>query len=107
MHRLRQLREAANDPSVHSVILDIDTGGGEAGGITTVAAQIKALAAQKRVVAESSRGPRAGSCPASCVAGRFWVAARASSSLSFGAGAPPVGRRLSALAEMFVSTTPG
>lgn len=46
-----QLREAGADPSVHSVILDIDTGGGEAGGITTVAAQIKALAQTKRVIA--------------------------------------------------------
>lgn len=46
-----QLREAAADPAVQSVILDIDTGGGEAGGITGVAAQIAALARQKRVVA--------------------------------------------------------
>lgn len=46
-----QLREAADDPAVHSVILDIDTGGGEAGGITSVAAQIRALASAKRVVA--------------------------------------------------------
>lgn len=46
-----QLREAAADPSVHSVLLDIDSGGGEAGGITAVVAQIRALAAKKRVVA--------------------------------------------------------
>ena len=64
-----QLREAANDPSVHSVILDIDTGGGEAGGITTVAAQIKALAAQKRVVAMVND---------TACSGGYWLASAAS-----------------------------
>lgn len=63
-----QLREAANDPSVHSVILDIDTGGGEAGGITTVAAQIKALAAQKRVVAVVND---------TAASGGYWIASAA------------------------------
>jgi capsid assembly protease len=63
-----QIREAANDPAVHSVILDIDTGGGEAGGITTVAAQIAELAKSKRVVAVVN--------DAAC-SGGYWIASAA------------------------------
>lgn len=63
-----QLREAAADPSVHSVILDIDTGGGEAGGITGVAGQITALAKQKRVVAVVND---------TACSGGYWIASAA------------------------------
>lgn len=63
-----QLREAASDPSVHSVILDIDTGGGEAGGITGVAGQIAALAKTKRVVAVVND---------TACSGGYWIASAA------------------------------
>lgn len=63
-----QLREAKADPSVHSVILDIDSGGGEAGGITTVAAAIRDLAAQKRVVAVVND---------TACSGGYWIASAA------------------------------
>ncbi|AGT09468.1 S49 family peptidase [Paracoccus aminophilus] len=46
-----QLREAAADQDVHTVVLDIDTGGGEAGGITSLVNQIVELRKTKRVVA--------------------------------------------------------
>lgn len=63
-----QLREAAADPSVHSVVLDIDSGGGEAGGITAVVAQIKALAGKKRVVAVVND---------TAASGGYWIASAA------------------------------
>lgn len=46
-----QLRDAASDASVHSIILDIDTGGGEAGGITGLVAEIVEARKSKYVVA--------------------------------------------------------
>lgn len=46
-----QVAEAASDSSVHSVVLDIDSGGGEAGGVKALSDQIAALAKTKRVVA--------------------------------------------------------
>lgn len=46
-----QVAEAEADPSVHSVILDIDSGGGEAGGVKVLSDRIAALAKTKRVVA--------------------------------------------------------
>lgn len=63
-----QLREAAADPAVHSVILDIDTPGGEAGGITGIAAQIKSLAQTKRVVAVVND---------TACSGGYWIASAA------------------------------
>ncbi|WP_103173256.1 S49 family peptidase [Paracoccus sp. SY] len=63
-----QLHEAATDPAVHSVILDLDTGGGEAGGITGVAKQIAALAKQKRVVAVVND---------TACSGGYWIASAA------------------------------
>lgn len=64
-----QLREAAADPSVHSVVLDIDSGGGEAGGITSVVSQVRALAAEKRVVAVVND---------TACSGAYWLASAAS-----------------------------
>ena len=46
-----QVADAASDPSVHAVVLDIDSGGGEVGGVMALANQIKALDAVKPVVA--------------------------------------------------------
>ncbi|WP_052512863.1 S49 family peptidase [Paracoccus sanguinis] len=46
-----QVAEAQADRSITSVILDIDSGGGEAGGITSLGQAIAALAATKRTVA--------------------------------------------------------
>jgi signal peptide peptidase SppA len=46
-----QLKTAASDPAVHSVILDLHTPGGEAVGAFEVAAQVRALAGKKRTVA--------------------------------------------------------
>lgn len=46
-----QLRDAAADPEVSAVLLDIDSPGGEATGMFTVAEQVRALADQKPVTA--------------------------------------------------------
>lgn len=46
-----QLRDAASDPEVHSVVLDLDSPGGEATGMFALAAQVRELAKTKRVVA--------------------------------------------------------
>lgn len=46
-----QLRDAAADPEVSAVLLDIDSPGGEATGMFTLADQVRALAAQKPVTA--------------------------------------------------------
>ncbi len=46
-----QVAEATADPAVRAVIFDIDSGGGEAGGVTALGASIAALAAKKRTVA--------------------------------------------------------
>lgn len=46
-----QVAEAQADRSITSVILDIDSGGGEAGGITSLGQAIAALGATKRTVA--------------------------------------------------------
>ena len=46
-----QLREAAADPNVTAVVLDIDSPGGEATGMFTIAEQVRALAATKPVTA--------------------------------------------------------
>jgi len=63
-----QLRDAAANPAVHSVILDIDSGGGEAGGITALAKQIYDLRKSKRVVAVVND---------TCCSGAFWLASAA------------------------------
>ncbi len=63
-----QIREAAADPAVTSVILDIDTPGGEAGGITGLAGQIAALAKSKRVVAVVND---------TACSGGYWIASAA------------------------------
>lgn len=46
-----QIRDAKNDPEVSSVILDIDSPGGEAGGMIGLAQQVRELAATKPTVA--------------------------------------------------------
>jgi len=46
-----QLREAAEDPEVYAVVLDIDSPGGEATGMFTVAEQVRRLGASKPVTA--------------------------------------------------------
>lgn len=45
------LRDAAGDPEIRAVVLDMDSPGGEATGMFMVAEQIRQLAAQKPVVA--------------------------------------------------------
>ena len=59
---------ALADGTVHSVVLDIDTGGGEAGGITAVAAAIKDLRQSKRVVAVVND---------TAASGGYWIASAA------------------------------
>ena len=46
-----QLRDAAEDPEVHAVLLDIDSPGGEATGMFTVAEQVRRLGTSKPVTA--------------------------------------------------------
>lgn len=46
-----QLREAANDKDVHSIMLDIDSPGGECLGTFTLATLIRTIGAKKRVLA--------------------------------------------------------
>jgi signal peptide peptidase SppA len=46
-----QLREAASDPEVRAVVLDIDSPGGEATGMFALASQVRALSAVKPVTA--------------------------------------------------------
>jgi len=45
------LRDAAADPEIRAIVLDLDSPGGEATGLFTVAEQIRQLAVQKPVVA--------------------------------------------------------
>ncbi len=49
-----QLAGAAADAAVHAIILDVDSGGGELSGLTDVAAQIRAIAESKPVIAHVS-----------------------------------------------------
>lgn len=65
---LAQVRDAKADASIHSAILDIDTGGGEAGGITAVASAIRDLAQTKRVVAVVND---------TACSGGYWIASAA------------------------------
>ncbi len=46
-----QLRDAENDDEIHSVMLDINSPGGEAGGMIALAQRVKQLCEKKRVVA--------------------------------------------------------
>lgn len=46
-----QIRDAVADPKVNSILLDIDSPGGEATGMFSLAAQVREAAAQKPVVA--------------------------------------------------------
>lgn len=48
---LAQIRDAAQDPEVHSIVLDIDSYGGEATGTFRLADQIRQVRAEKRVIA--------------------------------------------------------
>lgn len=64
-----QLKDAASDPSVHTVILDLDTPGGEAGGITSVGNQIRELSRSKRVIALVND---------TAASGGYWMASQAS-----------------------------
>lgn len=64
-----QVAETSADPEIHSVILDIDSGGGEAGGIASLGDQIRALRDRKRVVAVVN--------DTACSAA-YWIASQAS-----------------------------
>jgi len=46
-----QLSKAAADPKVHSILLDIESPGGEAVGVFEIAAKVRAVAAEKHVTA--------------------------------------------------------
>jgi signal peptide peptidase SppA len=46
-----QLSDAFNDPNVHTLLLDIDSPGGEATGMFSLAAKVREVAKSKRVVA--------------------------------------------------------
>jgi len=46
-----QLRKAASDPDVKSLVMDLNTPGGEPGGITALGRTVRAIAAEKPVVA--------------------------------------------------------
>lgn len=46
-----QIRDAKNDPEIHAVVLDLDSPGGEAGGMVGLALQVRELAAEKPTVA--------------------------------------------------------
>lgn len=47
----KQLSDAAADPAVKSIVLDLDSPGGEATGMFALAAKVREVAAEKRVVA--------------------------------------------------------
>jgi signal peptide peptidase SppA len=47
----KQIGDAAADPKVHTILLDIDSPGGEATGMFTLAAKVREIAAQKPVIA--------------------------------------------------------
>ena len=50
----RQLRHALGDPSVRSIVLDVDSPGGEAGGITELHSEILSGTKKKPIVAQVS-----------------------------------------------------
>ena len=50
----RQLRHAPGDPSIRSIVLDVDSPGGEAGGITELHAEILSGTKKKPIVAQVS-----------------------------------------------------
>lgn len=64
-----QLAEAADRADVHVVLLDLDSGGGEASGVVSLGRQIRALRGRKRVVAVVN--------DMACSAA-YWIAAQAS-----------------------------
>lgn len=64
-----QLGEAAERADVHAVILDLDSGGGEASGVVSLGRQLRALRGRKRVVAVVN--------DTACSAA-YWLAAQAS-----------------------------
>lgn len=63
-----QVAEAAERADVHAVILDLDSGGGEASGVVALGRQLRALRGRKRVVAVVN--------DMACSAA-FWIAAQA------------------------------
>lgn len=65
-----QLRAAGADPEVKVIVLDIDSGGGEAGGIAGLAALVRAVGARKKVVAVVN--------DTACSAA-YWIASQAGS----------------------------
>lgn len=64
-----QLAEAAERDDVRAVILDLDSGGGEASGVVSLGRQLRALRGRKRVVAVVN--------DVACSAA-YWIAAQAS-----------------------------
>ena len=64
----QQLRMAAENRSIHSVILDLNTYGGEAAGVADLGSEIRDLSARKRVVALVADH---------ALSGGYWIAAAA------------------------------
>lgn len=62
------LLQAADASGIHTVLLDVDSPGGEVRGIPETAARIRALSQQKRVVAFTD---------ASCFSAAYWLASQA------------------------------
>ncbi|MDF3606166.1 phage minor head protein [Paracoccus sp. DMF-8] len=65
-----QLRAAGAAPDVKAIVLDIDSGGGEAGGIAGLAAMVREVGARKKVVAVVN--------DTACSAA-YWIASQAGS----------------------------
>jgi len=64
-----RIREAAADPAVSSIILDIDSGGGAVGGVPELAELIMQLKQQKKIIAVASDF---------AASAAYWIAAAAS-----------------------------
>jgi capsid assembly protease len=64
----RQVRDAASDPMVRAIVLDIDSPGGSVQGVPSVAAAVRAAADAKPVVAWSA---------GTVASGAYWIASAA------------------------------
>ncbi len=72
---LNQAEQAFNDPSIHAVLLEIDSGGGEAGGVFDTANRLRQLAhdSQKPLWAIANEGAMSAAYAIACAADQVFV----------------------------------
>ena len=72
---LSQAEQAFNDPSIHAVLLEIDSGGGEAGGVFDTANRLRQLAhdSQKPLWAIANEGAMSAAYAIACAADQVFV----------------------------------